>query len=117
MVDENFDCSKCMKKWTQHHRDSRKGCSAPVEKKVAEWSEYLAFYRCPGALKSQYARELVFVHGLFDQGVLPFNGGLFDQPSKMIDAMSLIAGLKSEHYEDLRKKAEKKAKADQRNGR
>lgn len=40
------------------------------------------------------------MYRLFERGVLPFSGGVMDQPAKLIQVMAIIEGL------DLKEKAE-----------
>jgi hypothetical protein len=40
----------------------------------------------------------------FQRGVLPFKGGLFDQPAKIIEIFNLIENLDSERLKDLERK-------------
>lgn len=41
---------------------------------------------------------------LFQRGILPFEGGLFDQPSKIIEVFSLLENLDAERNRDLERK-------------
>ena len=47
---------------------------------------------------------------LLDKGILPFKGSLLDQPSKIMEAYSLIENLKIEYENDLRDKMLKSQK-------
>lgn len=43
----------------------------------------------------------------FQDGVLPYTGGYFEQPAKIVEAFELISGLDIEHADDLKKKNSK----------
>jgi hypothetical protein len=47
------------------------------------------------------------LHGQFEGGQLPYEGGILDQPAKYIEVMRLISSLKFEHQKDLEAKAKK----------
>lgn len=49
----------------------------------------------------------------FEQGVLPFEGGYMDQPSKFIDVMNIIANHKQEQ---ILENAQKQRQAAKRRG-
>ncbi|MGR8917983.1 MAG: hypothetical protein ACU85V_00070 [Gammaproteobacteria bacterium] len=51
---------------------------------------------CPKRLVPQYAWELLRLHAFFEKGVLPFAGGLYDQPAMFVDAMAVIDDQKSQ---------------------
>lgn len=74
---------------------------------VAKYHEYYSFYRCPGALKTQWALSLIEMHRQWELGVLPFEGGLLQQPAKFVEAMRAIEALKLEHQKDVQEKAKK----------
>ena len=84
-----------------------KGCNLPASRVVAEYSGFYKFKRCPGALKSGWAREILSMHLLWSNGVMPFEGGALDQPAKIVEAMQLIDALKAQHQRDLESKAKK----------
>jgi hypothetical protein len=107
ITDNRFNCSVCIKSTSAAHREEKKRCNTPGEKPVAKYHDYLNYYRCPGAFRSQDSVELILAHRLWEQGVLPYDGGLLDQPAKYVEAMRLIDGLKIEHQKDLEFKAEK----------
>jgi hypothetical protein len=44
---------------------------------------------------------------LFSQGVLPFDGGLLDQPAKIIDIFKMVENLQAENLKKAKEKAEK----------
>lgn len=107
MADNNFNCASCLKRHTKEKRDTKKGCNSPLSTPVAKYNDYVTFYRCPGALRSGSMREVIDLHRQWEQGILPFEGGLLDQPAKFIEAMKLVDALKFEHQKDLEEKAKK----------
>jgi hypothetical protein len=107
MADQAFNCAACLNRYKKDHRDSSKGCNTPASRVVAEYQPFYKFRRCPGALKTNAAREIIGMHRLYEQGVLPFNGGFLEQPAKIVEAMGVVDALKFEHQKDLEEKAKK----------
>ncbi len=107
MTDTQFNCAACLKKNKQQFRDTKKGCNKQALVDVAKYHEIYTFKRCPGALKSQTYIHLIEQHRQWELGVLPFEGGLLDQPAKYVEAMRLIESLKLEHQNDVLEKAKK----------
>lgn len=50
---------------------------------------------------------LIEMHRQWELGVLPFEGGLLDQPAKFVEAMRAVEALKLEHQKDVQEKAKK----------
>jgi hypothetical protein len=87
-------------------RESRKGCTGKtkVRKPVIEGVFYT---QCPGNFYNPAYAQLLDVHRLFRKGVLAFEGGLMDQPSKYLDAMNLLENLITEKEIEQTKKSMK----------
>jgi hypothetical protein len=107
LTEPAFNCAACLIRYKKEHRDSQKGCNAPTSRVVAKYHSFFEFKRCPGALKSQAMREIIQLHRLWESGVLPYDGGVLDQPAKIVEAMGLVDSLKFEHQKDLEAKAKK----------
>lgn len=111
--DADYNCTKCKKRISDTARDLMKGCTTKNEKPVGKWREEITYFTCPvNFYRRDYAMYIdMFRH--FESGVLPFNGGLLEQPSKIIEVFSLIESLKIENELDRlekQKKANKKVK-------
>jgi len=118
MADQNLNCAMCLKKNSEKIRNERKGCNEPLPSAVGKHRNLYSFFRCPSSLKSKSYQNIIELHEQFDKGLLPFSGGILDQPYKLVEIMSYVADLKSEHYNDLKKQAEKKqARTRAKNGR
>jgi hypothetical protein len=107
IADPNFNCAACLKRNSEKHRNEKKGCDIVSATPVAKYKELYTFYRCPGALKESSYYDLIELHRLWEQGVLPYEGGVLDQSAKYIDAMNIVGHLKAEHQKDLEEKARK----------
>lgn len=53
---------------------------------LVEWRSRV----CPLPLPSPFSLELLRLHGFYKNRVLPFAGGLYDQPALWVEAMALI---------------------------
>lgn len=107
LVDPQFNCAACLKKHKENYRNERKGCNYPASQPVAKYHDIYTFYKCPGAIKSEWAYRIIEMHRQYELGVLPFEGGLLQQPAKLIDAMRMVEALKLEHQKDVQEKAKK----------
>ena len=116
-ADPSLNCQSCVKKTQQRIRDERKGCNVAPPKPVAKHRMY-TFYRCPSNFRSEFYYQVILMHEKYEKGLLPFSGGILEQPAKFIDLMAYVADLKSEHYNDMKKKSEKQqARTRAKNGR
>jgi hypothetical protein len=70
-----------------------KGCSTESKRIVAKYKDKFVFYKCPTNYYSGYAASLITHAMNFDKGVLPYTGGLLDQPSKIVEAINQIQAL------------------------
>lgn len=91
-----FNCSSCKLLYPEQKRKELKGCHAPIKRAVAKYKDKIIFYKCPsnfyqfGLAKIQdHARHL-------EKGLLPYEGGLFDQPAKLVEIMMLFESLRLE---------------------
>ena len=106
--DPVFQCSVCTKKISKENRDSRKGCSKPLNKPFSSWRNLVKFKSCPANYYSAYWAMTIDNFRHVDKGLLPFKGSLLDQPSKLVEAYSLIENLKIEHESEVRERLAKK---------
>lgn len=56
----------------------------------------LAPRTCPRKLVSDASWDWLRLHRFFKQGVLPYAGGLLDQPYRFLEAMEVIDGAEAE---------------------
>lgn len=88
-----FGCGECKKKYPQEQRKRLKGCHSPIEKPVMVWRNKINFYKCPSNFYSPLISELISVASHFKSGLLPYEGGLFEQPSKLIEVFNFVNSL------------------------
>lgn len=111
--DQDFNCGLCKKKQSQSVRDSRKSCSIKRDSAVATYGKgtEIKYYTCPSNFYNPAIALLIDMGRHFREGILPFEGGLFDQPAKVIDCFNLLENLNVEHQKDVQEKAKKWQKA------
>jgi len=111
--DKEYNCAFCKKKQSQSVRDSRKFCSVKKESPVVTYQN-IKYFTCPSNFYNSGTAQLIDMFRHFRLGVLPFEGGLFDQPSKLIDCFNLLENLTLELQKDQTEKAQKWQKAQSR---
>lgn len=106
MFEDNFNCSKCLNTYVKRpdylkNKEAydknletlklKKGCQGlgVTTYKV----ENLKYSICIGNFYSHSVINYVDLYYNYQRGVLPYEGSLLDQPSKIIDVFNLIDGL------------------------
>lgn len=91
-----------------------KGCFSPIATPVAKWKDRIYFYKCPSNYYSPYVAELSHHARHLENGLLPYSGGLLEQPAKLIELLNLLNSLRVEDEIDRLKKQTAEAR---KNGR
>lgn len=104
ITEPKFNCATCLKSTSKEFRERTKACNAGGTKVIAKYHTFLNYYRCPGGFRGESYVELIRLNRLWENGVLPYEGGILDQPAKYIEAMKLIDGLRLEHQKDVEAK-------------
>lgn len=115
--DKEYNCSFCKKKFSQSVRDTRKACSVIRDKPVLSYGEMsyeIKYYKCPTNFYNPALAMLIDNFRHFRNGVLPYQGGLMDQPCKIVDIYNLVESLTNELANDQKEKANKWQKAQSR---
>lgn len=99
-------CEQCKARISKTDRDNRLGCSQDAVRPVFVHGD-IRLKRCPANYWSGVWQEIFSNYGLLSCGVLPFEGGLFDQPSKMVEAYGLADLIVSEARREAMKDASK----------
>jgi hypothetical protein len=96
-----------------------KGCGSPLNNPVAKYKDRIVFYRCPANFYSGYVAELMSHARHLENGLLPYSGGLLEQPAKLVELLTLLNTLRLEDEINLIKKQSLEAKKTRakRNGR
>lgn len=98
-----FNCFQCKKLYPEIRRIEQKGCGKPIARAIFKRRD-IHFYKCPSNFYSGLVANLVASASHFDKGILPYKGGLMDQPNKIIEAYSLISSLRKEDEIAFQKK-------------
>lgn len=89
-----FNCFECKKLYPEQKRKELKGCHAPIKKPVARYKDRINFYKCPSNFYNPMIGHLANQASKIDKGLLPYEGGLFDQPAKLIEIFNLLESLR-----------------------
>lgn len=86
----------------------KKGCYGPGLSKYQ--FDNMKFTICPGNFYSQAVTSYIDLYYNYQRGVLPYEGTLMDQPSKIIDVFNTIDALIKNKQIEAHKEQEKKIK-------
>lgn len=78
----------------QRYREA-KGCFKPLDRQVQRIDQ-IKFSSCIGNFFSYSALGYIEMHGMYEQGVMPFGGALGEQPNKVIEAFGVVKSFKYE---------------------
>lgn len=108
--DKSLQCGTCTKRLTQQVRDSRMGCSKPANQEVFHFKKTYFWTSCPANMWNGACQELISIYRHFERGLLPFPGGLMDQPAKVLECFDLIENLMIEDRKNRQEKQMAQAK-------
>lgn len=114
IFDPEYNCNLCKKKFSESVRDKKKACLKERPSAFIEYDEILSYNKCPSNYYNSLYASFIDMFSLFQSGMLPFEGGLLDQPSKTMDIFKIIATLNSELAKKAKEKAEKWQKTQSR---
>jgi hypothetical protein len=107
IFDNEFNCNNCKKKYSLTVRNDKKGCAVKKPTNFIKYDDILSFSKCPSNFYNSLYANFIDMFSLFSQGVLPFEGGLLDQPAKIIDIFKMVENLQAENLKKAKEKAEK----------
>ena len=120
MTDNSLKCSMCKSKYRgsperQAKLFEQKLCKTVIEKprfvympvyNMLGYSK-INYMTCTANLQSGQAMSLINSYKAFEDGTMPYSGGLMEQPSKFVEIMDLVHNLieskKTEQEEKLKK--------------
>lgn len=79
---------------------------------MAKYKDRLVFYKCPSNFYSAYVAEIMMHARNIEKGLLPYAGGLLDQPAKFVELVAMINTLRVEDENARAKAAADKAAKD-----
>lgn len=90
---------------------TKKGCGT-ISKDVKIELDGFGYYSCLCHQNFQHPifNTLLTIHQQYENGILPFSGGLLDQPSQIIEMLNFISKLKLDNEIEQRKENERNNK-------
>jgi hypothetical protein len=115
--DDRFNCAKCLSRYDGRPDGevmlakvrANMGCQEMKGAAIHKIPSGLSFRTCVGNFVRPGLYPLISAHRRFQQGVMPYAGGLMDQPAKLIDLFGVIDTHQAE-------RAERERQAEQRKG-
>lgn len=109
-----YDCSVCKKKYKDPERQKshqkRLGCDGSVDPNLKISNQGLPSFTLNKCLGNYFNYQAMFALNTFpkyEKGIMPWEGGLYDQPAKFVELMGLIHTLKIAKEEELNRKTAK----------
>lgn len=90
-------------------RKLQKGCGV-VLNKIVDTIENINFYTCLCELTHPLIDDLIFMYNQFDNGIMPFSGGLLEQPAQVIELLKITGDAKIKEDKVREKEWRKKSK-------
>lgn len=113
LTDESFQCSKIEGMLAKRKdaelvikmRRIEKGCGVISDSVRAEVDGYNIYTcLCHTSLKHPQIGQLIGLEQMFRKGVLPFSGGMLEQPAQVMDLMNLMTRLRDEYDTRIQEK-------------
>jgi hypothetical protein len=102
-----YNCDHCLKKYAKSYRDKKKFCTIEKSTPVTDYHGSIKYFKCPGNFFNEGYALIIESYRRYNEGILPYSGGLFEQPAKIIEAFSVIRSLDSENAKDNSRSAKK----------
>lgn len=64
----------------------------------------ILYNKCIGNYFSSYWASLINFYPDYQKGILPYSGGLFEQPSKFVEVMNLVHNLIKENEQEVERR-------------
>lgn len=93
--------------------ENRNGCGFKITKGVRYKldDDRVGIHSCCCDHLHDNFNHILFLHGQFEKGMLPFQGSLSDQPAQIIEIFSLIERLKLKEQQKQQRAAQEAAKS------
>lgn len=127
MTEPKYRCSDCKRKYKNDKQKAEKNYELMACRYLAEKPRHnynpehnnkgnpkILYRNCIGNYYDNYFASLINYYNKYNNGILPFNGGLFEQPSKFVEVMELVHNLINENNTSKEKKEQLLSK--RRNG-
>lgn len=116
--EDRFNCTKCLSKYKGRADEEQMlakvranmGCQEMKGEAIHKIGDSLSFRSCIGNFAKPQVHALIQSHYRFERGILPYPGGLHDQPAKILEVFQAITVDRSERAERERAKAERAAR-------
>ncbi len=113
LADTNYNCHYCKLKYrgSQKRQDAlfkQKACTFISENPSVKYtpnhsmkgSPKIVYYTCPANLKNIGTVDLINMSRAYKEGIMPYEGGIMQQPSKFVEVMDLVHNLIDEADKD-----------------
>lgn len=116
---DQFNCSKCLTKYASRKDGEEmteamrkaKGCREVKEAALHSLGDEITFRTCPGNFYRPQVVSLLEASRKFEAGVMPYAGGLMDQPNKVVEIFGVMTAHRMERQAAEQKKADMLARA------
>lgn len=121
---QEFNCDVCLSKYRGRSDEAKmqaasraaKGCQTVGSQNIHFIGTDLGFATCVGNFVSNSAVSWIELHAHFERGVMPYPGGLMDQPAKAVEIFRIIEVWKIEMRREAQAKSEAMARRGKRGG-
>jgi hypothetical protein len=112
--DNRFNCQKCLSQY-QGRPDgeqmlakarANKGCQELKTQPIHKIGNEISFRTCIGNFVRPQVYGYLEAFRRYEQGVMPYSGGLFEQPAKIIDVFGVISMHQAEKAQAEHRKME-----------
>jgi len=115
---DKFNCTKCLSKYDGRADGkemlakvrSNMGCQEMKSQPIHKIGDEISFRTCIGNFVRPQVYALLNAHHRFSQGVMPYAGGLMEQPAKVIEIFGVIDSHRADTAQRERAKAERAAR-------
>lgn len=116
LENDAFQCSKCLDRFPGRPEMLEKvriqqGCIDPKSYVVHKIDDEIFYYRCPGNFFSRSVTSIMELWNSFQNGVLPFEGSLVDQPAKIMEIFGVLDRIKHDRMKKAQDEHDRKMKA------
>ena len=119
LTSEDFQCKKIESLYEQRSdaeivikmRRIQQGCGVMSDSPKVEIGR-IAYHSClcHEAFQHPLMGYLISLQQNYEKGLLPFSGGVMDQPAQIMEIINLLSSLRAEHEAEAQAKANKKGK-------